>query len=336
MSYLRHTKTPQSVVDKPQSRFLALPAELRNRIYEFACEPTLESEPTSYAHDIDHDFHIVCPRLLKQKNHPRTYHPRYYLKDSQRTLFSLTQVNQQIRAEYRPLWMRQASTRIMHESLDEFLSTFFPTADKMKNAPKLLQISWKHKGYKQSKTTDLSLLLRLSAECPSLRCEFVSHELALGIIPGTLDLCTNCNSRDCSVSELLYRRRVDRKKEEYGYLHSINRVLANKNDLWLQNIVQNNHMISFRLFGVISSTSLMNLEIQVLFTEESAPPDLLRPCKEDRMEGAKRYLIDAGCKGEDADDIQWVIGVANGVLDKNDCSTMDTLTQSVTLSASPT
>jgi hypothetical protein len=54
--------------------------------------------------------------------------------------FGLMHVCPQIRAEYRPLWLRTLSCFTSFDRLGDFIPTFFPNPDDMKYAPTCVEI----------------------------------------------------------------------------------------------------------------------------------------------------------------------------------------------------
>lgn len=81
-------------------------AELRNRIYDFCKE-------------MDSDFEYMPPLLVKNMEpSPPTTNWSY------RAFFALKQACQQIRTEFRPLWLRDSTIRITFAALNPFINTY--------------------------------------------------------------------------------------------------------------------------------------------------------------------------------------------------------------------
>ena len=75
---------------------------------------------------------------------------------------------------------------------------------------------------------NITPLLQLCANCPTFQCEFVPHRIA-------------ALYRDRS-DELLD---IDDILEEYKYLADLNKILANRNELFLQDIRENKFTVEF-------------------------------------------------------------------------------------------
>jgi hypothetical protein len=90
--------------------------ELRNRIYELAnkesCSPLYRSP--------------YVPRAQKKLSESS-----FTVPWAQRVwqFFGLTQSCQQLRSEYRPLWIRDFTVRLRTGNLSEFVATFLPTSE---------------------------------------------------------------------------------------------------------------------------------------------------------------------------------------------------------------
>jgi hypothetical protein len=66
--------------------------------------------------------------------------PKPAIANSARGFLAFTQTCRQIRAEYRPIWMRNSYVRIDFDDFEEFVATFCPTQVDMANAPQSIQI----------------------------------------------------------------------------------------------------------------------------------------------------------------------------------------------------
>ncbi|PVI05312.1 hypothetical protein DM02DRAFT_725273 [Periconia macrospinosa] len=129
IAWVSGIETEEQVTPKRQKRvtsLLDLPAEIRNRIYDFATERT--NLPT-------------CAPLLVHhgRRSPRRTRPwpaaNFW---SFRLFFGLTQVCRQIRAEYRPMWLSNSTVRIKFHKLEHFLEVFHGRG----LGPRALTISW--------------------------------------------------------------------------------------------------------------------------------------------------------------------------------------------------
>ncbi|KAF5849569.1 hypothetical protein GGP41_004994 [Bipolaris sorokiniana] len=94
--------------------------EIRNLIYDFAIAAGTPNTPEGDA--------------LLRKAVPKPYATRFW------NFFGLTQTCRQIRAEFRPLWVRSSSIRFTGlETSVSFISTFMPTIAELKHAHADLQ-----------------------------------------------------------------------------------------------------------------------------------------------------------------------------------------------------
>lgn len=210
--------------------------ELRNRIYDFATEASYEGwlDPPPFL------MHHCCD-VKKQWPMTNTYF-------TARKFFGLTQVCKQIRAEYRPLWLRNSSVRIHLSHLNLFLQVFHEPRWTIETSPKLLQISWDHNDdfARGQHPFDITKLLHLRAHCPSTKIEFVAHGLAEGEGPDLEDDCWVCMEDpdsdaddpdyECHHGEAMYEDWVDFMMREYWYLRGLNRFLSKKDPTWLAQI----------------------------------------------------------------------------------------------------
>ncbi|KAI4676674.1 uncharacterized protein J4E84_009509 [Alternaria hordeiaustralica] len=115
-------KKEEPASEAPQYfRFLDLSPELRNRVYEYA----REDDSTRFAPRPNQD-------PLRFAHPPRTVRPWKY--------FALTHVCTQVRAEYRPLWVRDLRVAFSATTqLTTFLDTFLRFENEPKHMPKLIQ-----------------------------------------------------------------------------------------------------------------------------------------------------------------------------------------------------
>jgi hypothetical protein len=190
-----------------------------------------------------------------------------------RTYFPLTQACKLIRAEYRPLWLRQSSVRIDLEDMNDFMTAFYPRHGDRKdwycNAPRLLLLSCDHDKmqYKnKGQSLDLKPLLELRALSPSTVVQFVSRrEVEFDLPCRRCRRCGYCICDKCPKSyqvpktrkyssddsmawfediycgdEIPHEDAVDEVMGElsrdYAYLDPLNDFLANDNEQWLQSL----------------------------------------------------------------------------------------------------
>ncbi|KAF2792517.1 hypothetical protein K505DRAFT_362831 [Melanomma pulvis-pyrius CBS 109.77] len=98
-------------------RFLDLHAELRNYIYEYAVEQKINNVRTGNGTRLKKAPAGTTANSLANANHTH---------ESTRAFFGLTQVNRQIRSEYRPLYLKQNAVYIEVDSIPEYIETFYP------------------------------------------------------------------------------------------------------------------------------------------------------------------------------------------------------------------
>jgi hypothetical protein len=134
------TSTPSDREDV--FRFLDLPAELRNRVYDFAATPEKADQHTS-----------VLPSL------------------------ALAQTNRQLRAEYLPI-CKTAPVVIERDDLPAYFAAFYPTPESMKQAPSSITILVDCHADQLDATIDILPLLKLHHANPTLTCTFTRHPCA--------------------------------------------------------------------------------------------------------------------------------------------------------------
>ncbi|KAF2792520.1 hypothetical protein K505DRAFT_362834 [Melanomma pulvis-pyrius CBS 109.77] len=112
-------------------RFMDIPAELRNLIYEYCVE-----EPRC-------TFSTKTVYLTKRKPDQDAVHTvrRGRRKQWIRQFFALTQVCRQIRSEFRPIYMKDNQTWIRIKDSAEYIETFFPSVLSSSNSPSSSLIS---------------------------------------------------------------------------------------------------------------------------------------------------------------------------------------------------
>ncbi|EUC28262.1 hypothetical protein COCCADRAFT_9329 [Bipolaris zeicola 26-R-13] len=161
------TRNVQSFYD-----FLAHSAEIRNFIYEFAIAAGTPDTPEG--------------DVLVREAVPEPYATRPW------KFFGLTQTCRQIRAEFRPLWMRSTSIRLMGlEASVSFISTFMPTIAEFKHAPERFTIGTQYE-IGQDSQRDITLLFRMNALCPYFCISFAPFEDIMGRPPPDERICTCC------------------------------------------------------------------------------------------------------------------------------------------------
>jgi hypothetical protein len=223
--------------------------ELRNRIYHFATE---DCNTREYA-------------VLVQKNasaKPTKPYPERTWK-----FFALTQTCKQIRAEYRPLWIRAAALRFPYTgSASMFIETFMPSPADLKHAPKLMQIAWDNDIELHGRMQDLTQLLRLHSFCPEFRYQFIHEKLINGSCP-RWDICQFCveemeldeddtdpgeNTFDyctCPPSDLDHEEWAAWYTEKLHYLDKLSALLHSTNKAWLSDLREGKMTVHFAFSG---------------------------------------------------------------------------------------
>ncbi|KAI4952811.1 hypothetical protein J4E91_003285 [Alternaria rosae] len=223
--------------------FLELPAEIRNRIYYYAKEKVF----------VDYeDWDDPTPPLLVKNT--KTAADSTIVPHVLSTLRyrALTQICKQIRTEYRPIWLRQSCFCIELSTVAQFIVTYYPKVLDYQNAPKLLVISWDHGQIgaeseedcdddvesTEDVLTNIALLTRLRAHCPTLTVNFISRRVLEDDEPNIM--CFECGHSihcgcgiDCD-HEDTWGEALWRMKWSYQYLEALNAFLANTNENWLK------------------------------------------------------------------------------------------------------
>ncbi|CAN9398633.1 unnamed protein product [Alternaria alternata] len=140
-------------ITPPLSNFMRLPAELRNRVYNYAT-----SEAPS-------QLLVPVESFQLQQQAQRA------------TGIAMTQVSRQIRSEYRPLWLKHATFVIDWHSIHAFLQAFYPKESEYGKGPKelILQYDQEH-DYTFRKPTDITHLVRLGLAFAGLQIRFIQGE----------------------------------------------------------------------------------------------------------------------------------------------------------------
>lgn len=210
--------------------------EIRNRIYDYAVE--------------DKSFRFLCNGPPTVNRHVRgcgrSAWPLDPQEHSERQFLGLTQTCKQLRTEYRPIWLRNSRVRVTHDNLRAYIHTFYGCATRYTDMPRLIQISYDHDLVQM---IDVSLLLRISANCRTTQVELIPHVLTQKVGPWTDDEeCPICkweleegmeeaHEDGCPHLEERFEDYLDYiQDEEYLYLASLNFFLAHNNSNWLEDI----------------------------------------------------------------------------------------------------
>ncbi|KAB2103248.1 hypothetical protein AG0111_0g8037 [Alternaria gaisen] len=140
-------------ITPPLSNFMRLPAELRNRVYNYAT-----SEAPS-------QLLVPVESFQLQQQAQRA------------TGIAMTQVSRQIRSEYRPMWLKHTTFVIDWHSIHAFLQAFYPKESDYDKGPKelILQYDQEH-DYTFRKPTDITHLVRLGLAFAGLQIRFIQGE----------------------------------------------------------------------------------------------------------------------------------------------------------------
>jgi hypothetical protein len=166
--------------------------------------------------------------------------------------YGLTQACVQLRAEYRPLWMRALEVRLTFVTLPKFEDVFLPKGTQQQHAPRLIQVSWEHGSDNYRGRNQLKPLLMLRARFPTLRFEFVPFDVAeLKLMPGEKP-CEECadmmirygydSDPDCQCDDpdMSYAEWVELEEDRMCYTKIIEGFLANDNGIWHKAILDQN------------------------------------------------------------------------------------------------
>ncbi|KAF1840393.1 uncharacterized protein K460DRAFT_360077 [Cucurbitaria berberidis CBS 394.84] len=228
-------------VTNTRCRLLELPAEIRNRIYNFA--------------EKDYGVEDFAPLLRPLK--PVAPRNAWF-----RSFIGLAQTCKQLRAEYRPLFLRALQVRIRLGQLDDFFATFYPnTPEDYQHAPTRFQISWNvGKDGKSGVMYDITRLLQLQAFSSTFNVDFVPHQVAQGLWPGNrisrahvydsdedvflneTEECTCDMYHDFDLRDWM----ITMDDEVHAHVHHLQEFILNNNEAWLKDLRQ--HKMSIQCF----------------------------------------------------------------------------------------
>ena len=175
---------------------------------------------------------------------------------------ALTQVCEQIRTEYRPIWLRRSCFHMEFPTVPQFINTYYHKAADYQNAPKRLLISWDHgkiiddseaddedeEESCQDGLTNITLLVRLRAHCLTFTAKFVSRRILEDDLPNLS--CQDCgHSIHCGCDngyyhEDAYEAARLRMEGLYLYLQVLNNFLTNSNENWLKMFRDTTHIVT--------------------------------------------------------------------------------------------
>ncbi|KAF2438713.1 hypothetical protein P171DRAFT_448797 [Karstenula rhodostoma CBS 690.94] len=206
--------------EHPRLSFLGMPAEIRNRIYDFAIDDYAvdilrehervdggDSEsllgPEAFLDPETWLFPETGPKPLKPQ--ATKYKPWSKKKPAKPTypFFGLTQVCRQTRTEYRPLWLRSSIILIRYRLFEEFIHTFFPKDQQPYDEDSAaVGLGGLHILWNREKCTKLLPILQFVHRylCTDIRFRFEASELP----PIIKDKrCRHCGHRGNGVRGLL-------------------------------------------------------------------------------------------------------------------------------------
>jgi len=157
--------------------------------------------------------------------------------------FALTQVCNQIRTEYRPLWVRDASILVKTRKVDDFVRDFAPGLLDLEQIPKL-KIAWRYDVGIWIKGLNITLLLQLRAHYPSFDCEFVAPEVPAEMRPiGGFCSIHNRNLQGCGCPNIRggWENYTNEQMDNIELLHNF---IYNDTKAWLETIRENKVTVS--------------------------------------------------------------------------------------------
>ncbi|KAJ4358646.1 uncharacterized protein N0V89_003230 [Didymosphaeria variabile] len=214
-----------TVVKKRPIGFLDLPAELRNRVYDYA----VESEP----------FNTDLVPLLTYRPMTQNTWSTKHLARSTRKHFGLTQVCKRVRIEYLPLWKCNVWLKISYHDFYSFVDTFYAQHEEDTPAPKWLQIVSDHGGGLDDlpkPRVDLLRFLRFGIRFSATEIEFIPRGHAELYKPERgpdyrLGECPNCWEEGDGIT-----RHSGNAWAEHRHLHTAWEFLRHNNADWLADI----------------------------------------------------------------------------------------------------
>lgn len=215
--------------------------ELRNRVYEYA----KEDDTRRFA---------LHPIHLHPDSHRKSYSERTW------QYFAVTQVCNQVRAEYRPIWVQDLRVRFeLTSEVILFADTFLHHGSGNEHTPKLVQFSWNH-GSDNITSFDLMPLLRLRARHPSPQVTFVPYLIVAGEFTVDEDTCKSCIAQidkyedisdyeNCECPDYEWSRREWSafKFKQMKYTHSIRNFIRNSNKSWLKAVQEDKMTVIYRI-----------------------------------------------------------------------------------------
>jgi hypothetical protein len=250
------------------------------------------------------------PPLLRQTS----VAPGSTMYYSARKFLGLTQASKQLRSEFRPLWLRDSSVRIMFEDIEAFINTFYPKIEEFANAPKMLFISWDHEdSYEELDLFDITPLLCLRAFCPTFKASFVCHRLIEACL---VDInCEKCgHSIHCGCPSACdhgdtYDDAMTFLCISYRYTKALNEILAHGHERWLETLRESCLARTMTVQCTVN-VDAQHLTVYIRFRDGRAPRTFTA---ETMYNGAVQFLNDMGLLNLQWDHMSdFVVGEATG------------------------
>jgi len=148
--------------------------------------------------------------------------------------------------------MRTLCVRLTLATFPKFVDVFLSTDAEPMQAPKVVQLSWDHDIDNYSPRDQLTPLIKLRAQCPDLRYEFVPYEVAdLKRMPGDTpcDHCMEMRDRfeyydgwsdgecECVDPDTPYQEWIRQEESRMAYTKVLRAFLDNDNRTWAKDIL---------------------------------------------------------------------------------------------------
>jgi hypothetical protein len=177
--------------------------------------------------------------------------------------FGLTQTCKQLRAEYRPLWIRELSIRLVPTTIALFMAAFLPVSAQQDQGPKLVQISWcQGRDNLLKECRDLTSLLQLRARFPYVRLQYVPYRVADLKWGPVDDMCESCEELNdmadhgynidslsgyctCHSEDMTYEDWVEFEETRMGHMEVVKDFISNNNDEWHTDILAEQMTVEF-------------------------------------------------------------------------------------------
>ncbi|CAA9957763.1 F-box-2 domain containing protein [Pyrenophora teres f. maculata] len=257
------------VVEAPQHFcILDLPAELRNRIYDYC---------------LDDGFDTFAPSVRVQPSKP--HKERFW------QFVGLSQVCKDVRSEFRPLWIKNLSMRFDSRSnLGHFIENFLHHCNGFNPVPRLLQYEWTH-CTDNTKPFDITNIVRLRSHAPEFKVEFHPASVA-NTYPKRTIIDTPCaveyhdyvsdsddsydEDYDAYVDEdsIEFKAWVNDEYSDIAYTHSMENLIKNGKEAWLQDI-KDDKVTVFFLFSQPDDHAAIKFVYKDASRTDNSPPSAM-------------------------------------------------------------